>query len=157
MNPSTPIPALRLGPDGRLQASTEKGFVPVTVFRCFPWTAPDRYLSLRDAESAEIAFLPDPAVLEPESRQALDAVLALPGFAFDITGFRSIKTDFELRVWKVRTRQGERQFQTELDTWPEVLPGGGWLLRDVTRDLYRIPPLDQLDPASRKLFAPYVE
>jgi hypothetical protein len=157
MNPPTVIPTLRLGTDQRLEVSTDKGFVSVSVSRCFPWTSPDRYYSLRDGEGVEVAFVPDPSQLDAASREALDAVLALPGFAFQITAFREIKTDFELRVWKVDTRQGAREFQTELDTWPDPLPGGGWVLRDVTRDLYRIPPLDQLDPASRKLFASYVE
>lgn len=148
---------LRTGPDGRLQAPGPDGFVPVSVSRCFPWTAPGGHLSLRDARGGEVAYVVDATLLDAESRKALEAALSLAGFTFAITGIDSIKEDFELRVWKVRTVQGKRTFQTELDVWPEALPGGGWLLRDVTGDLYRFPTVDALDPASRLKFWAFMD
>lgn len=155
-NPA-PLP-LRTGPDGQLQAMGADGrWVPVSVFRCFPWTAPEGHLSLRDVQGEEVAYVVDAALLDAESRKALEAALSLAGFTFAITGIDSIQEDFELRVWKVRTAQGKRTFQTELDAWPEALPGGGWLLRDVTGDLYRFPPVDKLDPASRLKFWAFMD
>jgi len=148
---------LRTGGDGRLQALGPDGFVAVSVCRCFPWTAPEAHYSLRDAEGKEVAYVVDAAQLDAESRKALDAALGLAGFFFRVTGIDSIKEDFELRVWRVRTAQGARIFQSELDAWPETLPGGGWLMRDVTGDLYRFPPPEALDPASRRLFWAFMD
>jgi hypothetical protein len=54
------------------------------------------------------------------------------------------------RRWKVRTRQGQRSFQTALDAWPRESPDGALLVEDVGGDLYRLPPAEELDAKSRK-------
>ncbi|MEM0967281.1 MAG: DUF1854 domain-containing protein, partial [Verrucomicrobiota bacterium] len=58
--------------------------------------------------------------------------------------------DFELRTWKVKTESGDRVFQTALDSWPRNLEDGSYLVEDVFGDLYRFPPLDQLDKESAR-------
>ncbi|GAB4245493.1 MAG: DUF1854 domain-containing protein [Candidatus Methylacidiphilales bacterium] len=153
MKPTSP--QLYLGADGQLRAHSPDGPIQVRVTRCFPWTAPDRYFSLRDSDGKEIAWIDDPAQLEPASQAALQRALALTSFVFSIRRILSVEQDIELRVWSVQTDRGNRRFQTELDQWPEPVAGGGWLLRDVTGDLYRFPPLNHMDRASRRLFWPF--
>ncbi|MEN8184926.1 MAG: DUF1854 domain-containing protein, partial [Myxococcota bacterium] len=123
--------------DGRLWAVREGEAIAVTPLRCFPWSAPMRCLSLRDDEQQEVALVWDPADLDPESRGALEEALVQAGFVLDVTRVDEVEEDFEIRSWKVHTRQGARSFQTALDAWPREAPTGGLLLEDVAGDLYR--------------------
>ena len=145
---------LERGVDGQLWASTGVRSQPVVVRRCFPWTAPARFDSLRDADEEEIALVADLDELDPDSRRALEASLVEAGFVLDIVGVDEVDDEIEIRTFRVRTKQGPRRFQTLRDEWPRPLPCGGLLLRDVAGDLYRVPDPKSLDPASRaKLWA----
>jgi hypothetical protein len=67
-----------------------------------------------------------------------------------------MEEEFELRRWRVRTRQGERSFQTRLDEWPRPTPGGGLLIRDLAGDLYHVPEVAALDEKSRRLLWAFI-
>jgi hypothetical protein len=137
--------------DGRLWVIDVRGETPVELVRAFPWTAPSRYLSLRDASGEERAFVSELRALDAASRAALEAALAQAGFVLDILRVESVEEDFELRTFVVETAQGARRFQTPLDAWPRELPGGALVLQDVYGDLYRIRDVGRLDPGSRAL------
>jgi hypothetical protein len=143
--------------DGRLWATRKGAARPVQVKRCFPWSEPGRYVSLRDDDEDEVAVVADPAALDDQSRAALAAELANAGFVFEVTGVLEIEEEVEIRHWRVMTRQGERQFQTRLDDWPLELPGGGLLIRDVAGDLYRLEDPRTLDRTSRRLLWAFVD
>jgi hypothetical protein len=144
-------------PDGRLCARLGDAQRIVHVRRCFPWSEPARFISLRDDDGEEFAFVADAAELADQARAVLEAALAEAGFVFDITAVLAIAEEVELRDWRVRTRQGERRFQTRLDEWPGHLPGGGLLIRDVHGDLYRIAEPARLDAQSRRLLWAFVD
>jgi len=129
----------------------------VWVRRCFPWSEPGRYLSLRDGDEEEFALIRDPAELDAASREALETALALAGFVFEITRVLEIEEEVEIRRWRVETRQGARSFQTRLDDWPRTLPHGGLLIRDVTGDLYHLGRPAALDRHSRALLWAFVD
>ncbi|MGH7502016.1 MAG: DUF1854 domain-containing protein [Longimicrobiales bacterium] len=143
--------------DGRLWVVGDGQSHPVHVRRCFPWSEPVRFLSLRDADDEEVAFVADPARLDADSRQALEDVLVDAGFVFDLLEVMEIEEEVELRDWRVRTAQGPRSFQTRLDDWPRALPGGGLLIRDVGGDLYRLLDPQALDRRSRTLLWAFVD
>jgi hypothetical protein len=143
--------------DGRLWAVRGGEAVPVRLVRCFPWSAPDRHLSLRDERGREVALVREPGELDPESGAALEEALATVSFVIEVLAIEAVEEDFEVRRWQVRTRQGCRRFQTRLDTWPRREPGGGWLVEDVAGDLFRLPPAGNLDPRSRRLVWAFVD
>src|SRR5690606_12827404 len=145
------------GADGRLWYGVGEDARPVTVMRCFPWTEPGKYVSLRDDEDAEVALVSDPAELDSLSRDALESALAEAGFLPEVTGVLSVDEEVEVRHWSVETRQGARRFQTGLEDWPRPLPGGGFLLRDVAGDLYRIPEPEELDSSSQALLWAFID
>jgi hypothetical protein len=147
---------LRLAADGRLIAHTARGAIPVRVRQCFPWSEPQRHLSLRDAEEREVMLVDDPATLGAASREALERALAEAGFVLQVTRVVSIDEEVEIRQWTVETRHGPRSFQTHLDDWPRVLPDGGLLIRDVGGDLYRLT-VTELDKKSRALLWAFVD
>ena len=135
--------------DGQLWAVLGARAAPVWVRRCFPWTAPARFVSLRDGDEEEVALVRDLDELEPESRRVLEASLAEAGFVLEIESVQRVEDEIEIRTFEVRTRQGPRRFQTLRDEWPRPMPGGGILLRDVAGDLYLVRDPAKLDRASR--------
>jgi|SRR5689334_1709708 len=137
--------------DGRLWALLAERAAPVKLRRCFPWTFPERYISLQNDENEELAFVADPHDLDEASRSALSQALSEAGFVFLITRVYSVEEDFELRCFKVETPQGPRAFQTALDAWPRETPDGGLLIEDVAGDVFRIQNPESLDPKSREL------
>jgi hypothetical protein len=137
--------------DGRLWALLAEQAAPVKLRRCFPWTFPERYISLQTDDNVELAFVSDPKALSPASQAALSQALCEAGFVFLIQGVYSVKEDFELRCFEVATPQGRRAFQTALDTWPRETPDGGLLIEDVAGDVFRIEDPATLDPRSREL------
>ncbi len=120
--------------DGQLWAVSNGEERAVRLHRCFPWSEPGRYLSLRDTENEEFALVRS---------------LAEVGFVLEVERITGAEEEIEIRTWKVETRQGPRSFQTRLDDWPMDVPGGGILIRDVAGDLYHVADPDKLDAKSR--------
>jgi hypothetical protein len=143
--------------DGRLLARRGTEQCIVHVQRCFPWSEPDQFISLRAHDGAEFALVTDPAELSDAARVVLLDALAEAGFIFDVEAVSEIEEEVELRNWMVRTNQGARRFQTRLDDWPRKLPDGGLLIRDVTGDFYRVRDPGALDRTSRALLWAFVD
>lgn len=154
--PSTAL-TLERRPDGQLWATQDGVERAVTVRRCFPWSEPGRFVSLRDHEDTEFALVADAGTLEPDSRRALEAALVEAGFVLEVTRVLEIEEEVEIRRWHVHTRQGPRRFVTRLDDWPRALPGGGLLLRDVAGDLYHLADPAGMDRESRELLWAFVD
>src|SRR4051812_39301783 len=148
---------LRNEGDGRLLIDVDGELTPVRLRQCFPWSDPRRHLSLRDDDERELALVEDPADLGDASREALELALADAGFVLEVTRVVSIDEEVEIRQWVVETKHGPRRFQTHLDDWPRLLPGGALLIRDVGGDLYRLPPARTLDRTSRELLWAFVD
>ena len=150
-------PILRKTLDGRLVVIVDERPVAVRLRQCFPWSEPSLHLSLRDDEDREVAIVDDPALLDDESRRALEQALAEAGFVLEVTRVVSIEEEVEIRQWIVETEQGPRSFQTHLDDWPRTLPSGGLLIRDVAGDLYRFSSPQTMDKRSRELLWAFVD
>ena len=135
--------------DGQLWAVLPDKATPVWVRRCFPWTAPARFVSLRDRDEEEVALVRDLDELEPDSRRVLAASLAEAGFVLEVVGVKQVEDEIEIRTFHVQTKQGPRRFQTLRDEWPRPMPDGGILLKDVAGDLYLVADPKALDRTSR--------
>jgi len=135
--------------DGQLWAVLGQYGTPVWVKRCFPWTAPQRFVSLRNQDEEEVALVQTLDELDDDSRRALELSLAEAGFVLEIDGVVRVDDEIEIRTFHVRTRQGPRSFQTLRDEWPRPMPDGGILLRDVAGDLYLVRDPKGLDRTSR--------
>jgi len=147
-----PPPQLQIdrSADGQLIVVIDGKPVAARAVKCFPWSEPQRFISLRDDKNNELMLVNDLTQLDPASRKALELALLESGFVLEIIRIDSIEEEYEIRNWKVVTKQGARTFQTERDAWPRAVPGGGLLVRDVAGDLFHVQP-ESLDAASRKL------
>lgn len=141
--------------DGQLWVLQDGEAHPVHVHRCFPWSDPGRFVSLRDHDEQELAMVSEPGELDAESRRVLESALAEAGFVLQVSAIHRVEDEVEIRTWSVETRQGPRTFQTRLDEWPRDVPGGGLLIRDVAGDLYHVPDPQALDGESRALLWAY--
>src|SRR5207253_7336319 len=92
--------------DGRLWAVRGDTERAVWVRRCFPWSEPARFVSLRDDEEREFALVRDPTDLAPASRRVLEEAMVAAGFVFEIIRVMVIEEEVEIRHWRVDTRQG---------------------------------------------------
>lgn len=155
---NTPPPVtVRRRDDGQFAAVWNERTVVVRVIRCFPWTDPQRFISLRDHDENEIALIADLNELDDASRETVEAALGEAAFVLEVTRIEFIEEEFEIRNWRVQTRQGPRTFQTHRDEWPRAVDGGGFLVHDVAGDLFRIPAPENLDDASRKRLRVYID
>ena len=143
--------------DGQLWARTGDREVRVKVRRCFPWTEPGRFVSLRDRRHEEIALVRDPGELDARSRAALEDALAAAGFVLEVTRIHAVEEEVEIRNWRVETHQGPRSFQTRRDDWPRKVSDSSFLIRDVAGDLYHVRDTGALDRESREWLWAYVE
>ncbi len=143
--------------DGQLWATSNGDERAVRVHRCFPWSEPGRFLSLRDTDNEEFALVASVDELCAGSRRVLQEALVEAGFVLEVTGITDVDEEVEIRSWRVETRQGARTFQTRLDDWPTQLPGGGIVIRDVSGDLYHVADPDGLDDRSRKWLWAFVD
>jgi uncharacterized protein DUF1854 len=150
--------SVQLDLDAALRLWLRRGESPTRVkpVRCFPWSAPGELVSLRDEGGSEQLLVERLQDLDALSARALETALLGTGFVLDVQRVESIDEDYEIRIWKTQTRHGRRTFQTKLDEWPWASPDGGYLVRDLAGDLFRIPPLEALDERSRRLLWAYV-
>jgi hypothetical protein len=148
---------IELGKDGQLYVYKNDIPIPIKVSCCFPWTQPNKYISLRDKDDVEIALIDSLDDLDKESRLLIEQALAEVGFVLEVERIEFMEEDFEIRNWKVVTKHGERTFQTKLDDWPRPVPGGGLLIRDVSSDLFYIPNPKSLDEKSRKILWAFLD
>jgi hypothetical protein len=143
--------------DGQLWATWDGRSARVIVRRCFPWSEPGQFVSLRTADRQEFALIREVADLDFVSRSYLEEALAQAGFVLAIERILDIDEEVEIRTWQVVTKQGARRFQTRLDDWPREVPGGGLLIRDVAGDLYHIADAHALDKKSQQLLWAFVD
>jgi hypothetical protein len=143
--------------DGQIWAATGAEAIAVRVVRCFPWSEPKRFISLRDFDDEEVALVGELDELDPASRKTLEEGMVEAGFVLQVQQILDIEEEIEIRMWVVRTAQGPRTFQTPRDEWPREVPGGGLLIRDVAGDLYHIAEPAKLDADSQRHLWAFVD
>ena len=143
--------------DGLLQTEHKGKDVIVRAQTCYPWSNPGQYISLRDEDDNEIAMIENLTDLPNDSRRVVEESLAESAFVMEIEAVLNRAEEFEIRTWEVVTKQGKRKFQTKRDEWPETMPDGSLLIRDVAGDLFRILNPQKMDAKSRKYITPFID
>lgn len=143
---------------GRLVVHPAGGREPVvgaSVARCLPWTLPDDYISLLDADGHEIALLRSLEELDDASRRVVDEELRDKVFNPRIRRIRQFKHEFGVTSIRAETDRGEVTFQLRSRDDIRILSPTRALFRDADGNTYELPDLDALDADSRKFLSRY--
>lgn len=151
-----------LDPDTARFSRTPGGFVQLTVgevtyprvalFRTFPFSYKEEYISVRDMEGKEIGMIRDFSAFPPDCVAAFRDELARRYFAPVVTRINNLKEEFGFAYWEVETDSGPRRF-TVRDMQQNLLLVGPShiLIVDVDGNRFDIPDYTKLDSSSRKI------
>jgi hypothetical protein len=125
------------------------------ILRCFPWSVPDQYISLRDADGKEVALVKELDDLDPESRKVVQEELEKKVFNPKILEILDYAHEFGVSSVTARTDRGEVKFQIRSRDDVRLLSPTRALFRDADGNVYELEDLTQLDPVSRKHLSHY--
>jgi hypothetical protein len=155
----TPLPEkVQRDPAGKIVAYLPGASEPVTdveVARCFPWSVPDQYISLRDEEGAEIAMIKEMDQLDEASQRVIQEELDKKVFNPKILEILDYAYQFGVASVTARTDRGEVKFQIRSRDDVRLLSPTRALFRDADGNIYELEDVNALDPASRKYLAHY--
>jgi len=125
----------------------------VAVHRCFPFSDPDRYISIREPEGdgKEIGLIEDMSALAPETRAMLEEQMALRYFSPKIRRVYDIREEYGYSYWDVETDRGACRFTVRMGGG-SVYPIGAnrYLINDIDGNRFEIPDLYALSPREIK-------
>lgn len=131
---------------------------PVKVVRCFPWSLPNRYISLVDDKNNEIMLIEDmESLADKEAKQLLSEEIAERTYLPQILQIHAIEDEIDLFKWRVKTNGGERVFFTRRQEIPREVVGGQVVLKDISGDRYVIQKIEGLDEKSRNWLWLYLD
>ena len=149
--------------DNAIFQRTEGGFVSldygerhyprVAVHRCFPFSDPSRYISIRepDNDGREIGLILDLKDLSEETQSILEEQMALRYFTPHIWQIRDLKEEYGYSYWEVGTDKGACRFTVRMGAG-SVYPIGPnrYLVNDLDGNRFEIPDLYRLTPREIK-------
>lgn len=134
----------------RMTIKDERTVLRVKAKRCFPFSFPSRYISIRDGNDAEVGIVSDLAQISKEYRNWIEDDLDMRYFTPKVTGIGLIRHRFGGVEWHVDTNCGSKRLITKgvHDTMTEVEPGR-YVITDVDGNRYEVF-TDELDASSRE-------
>lgn len=135
--------------DDSFPGDQSEEYARVAVYRSFPLTRPDEFISVRDLQGKEIGIIEDLRALPLQMQQLLREELERRYFTPTILRVLSVKDEFGYSYWEVETDRGWRRF-TMRNSHENVLTVGEseLILIDVDGNRFAIPDLHSLTPAA---------
>ncbi len=120
----------------------ENKWISVDLKPCFPNTLKNQFFSIRDNDGKELVLLENLKLLEEDSKMIIEEYLKFKSFKFKIIGIYLIEEDFGVRHFEVKTVNGDRNFQTNLDDWPRLENENLVVINDIYGDQYHFQNLE---------------
>lgn len=152
-----------LKPEDCIFSRTSGGFVRldfrgtiynrIAVHRCFPFSAPDEYISIRDSDesSQEIGLILKLDDWDIETQTMLHEQLELRYFSPKITRIKHVKEEYGYAYWDVGTDRGDCRFVVRMGSGTVIHIGSGrYLVTDVDGNRFEIPDIQALSPQEMK-------
>lgn len=148
----TPAIELSLDTQGLLILQLgERRYCDVAPVRAFPFSEPERFIALKDAQGRELVLLEDLEMLSPRSRQALIETLFKREFSPIIRRIIHVPAQAEPSEWQVETDRGETRFVLKSEHDIRRIGAFAMLITDSHGIRYRVPDVRRLDRASRQV------
>jgi Domain of unknown function (DUF1854) len=128
----------------------------VRVRRAFPWSTPDQFVSIRNADGKELVLVESLNGLSEPVRRTIEQTLSAAVFIPRITRVDEVDVRFGYQQWRVHTDRGPVEFRVQEREDIRFLPDGRFSLRDADGNVYELPPLGQLDEHSRRAVEPII-
>lgn len=140
---------------GLVSLSIGDNFIPkVDLHMAFPFSDPNRFISVREPEGDEIALIKDLNDLDPTSQQAIRDELSWRYYTPKIQRILSYKEEFGHTYWEVETDRGIHKFVTRgRDQTVRSISEQRTLIIDVSGNRYEIANLEKLDARSKEYLA----
>ena len=143
---------------GRLVLIDREGqrHTDVEPVRTFPFSAPDEWISIRDAQGQELYCVAKLADLAPATRQVLEKDLAEREFVPVIHRILRVSSDTVPTEWDIQTDRGATQFILNSEDDVRRLGPHRAMILDAQGIRYLIPDTRKLDSRSRWTLAKYL-
>lgn len=129
----------------------ERVYPKVDLHLSFPFTHPDRFISVREPEGEEIGLILDLSELDQPSQEAVLKELGWRYYTPKIKRILSYKEEFGHAYWEVETDRGRRKFVTRgRDQTVRSITERRTLIIDVSGNRFEIEDLAKLDSRSRQ-------
>ncbi len=151
------ITHIERGPDGQLvvHVAGREPVKDVRVARCFPWSRPEQFISIRSAAGQELCLLKGLDDLAPAGRTLVQEELDQKVFNPKISRVLSSKSEFGIVTITAQTDRGVVSFQVRTRDDIRMLSTTRALFRDVDGNIYDLPDINLLDAVSRRHFHQY--
>lgn len=130
-----------------------KTYPRVAVHRCFPFSDPDHYISIREPETdgREIGLIIDLKAMPKEIQTLLEEQLALRYFVPRICRVKEIKEEYGYSYWEVDTDRGACRFTVRMGGGSVYAIGHNrYMVNDIDVNRFEIPDLNALTPREIK-------
>ncbi len=136
----------------RMTLADDRSYRAVRGYRAFPISDPDHYYGLLDGEGKDIGVIPNPAMLDAESRAAAESEMEKRYFVPVVRKVLDIRDDYGALIWDVETDRGHKRFvvRSMRDNTAE-LPNHRLLLTDVDGNRFEIADLRALDAKTQEV------
>lgn len=158
----TPQNAVFKGTEGGFVAMTYEGkeYPRVMPYRAFPFTDPDKYISIRDGignDSKEIGIIKDLNQMPKETVELLKRQLDIRYFMPVIKKINDIKEEYGYSYWNVLTDRGECRFTVPLGTGNVIrLSENRLIVADIDGNRFEVPDISALSPVELKKLDLYI-
>ena len=125
-------------------------YVDARVARCFPWSVPDTYVSVRNKDGKEIALLRGLDGLEDQARKLIEEELRDKVFNPRILRILDFKSEFGVTSITAQTDRGKVTFQVRTRDDVRVLSPTRALFRDADGNTYELADLTALEDRFQK-------
>lgn len=143
----------RRTPGGFVSMELESGekYARVNLFRAFPFTSAEEYISVRNPEGKELGMLRSIQAFPAEVVGLLEEEINRRYFAPVIREILTIKEEFGYSYWEVATHAGLCRFTVKGGTQGVIpIDESRVLVVDVDGTRYEIPDVNKLDEKSQK-------
>lgn len=135
----------------KLTLGADEVYPRVALYRAFPFSYQDQYISVRDLEGNEIGMIKDLREFDEATARLITRELDRRYFTPVISRIENIKEEFGYAYWHVETDAGARRFTVrDMQVNVVLLAPQHVLIIDVDGNRYEIPDYTRLDAKSRR-------